>query len=253
MTRRKSSLAADSAPAKETDQRIVGLSAAEERMFNAVIQAVAERRLAPGVKLVEEQLAEIFKLNRARIRKVLLILSQRRIVQLEPNRGAFVARPSAKETRDVFQARRLLEREVVRLVAALPQRERHKAVASLGTHLIAEHKAVAAKDRSTEIRLSGNFHLKLAELAGNGVFVSMLRDLIAQMSLALAAYATTAQLDCSLREHDPIVEALTAGDSERAITLAMAHLDHIEAALTLVDDEGGADLVAIFSDMLEVA
>jgi DNA-binding GntR family transcriptional regulator len=235
------------------DQRVIGLSAAEERMFNAVIQAIAERRLAPGVKLVEEQLAEIFKLNRARIRKVLLILSQRRIVQLEPNRGAFVARPSVKETRDVFQARRLLEREVVRLVSALPQSERKGAADSLKAHLVAEHHAVAKKDRSAEIRLSGDFHLKLAELSGNGVFVSMLRDLIAQMSLALSAYATATQLDCSLREHDPIVDALIAGDAERAIALSMEHLDHIEAALTRLDEDGGTDLVAIFSEILEVA
>jgi DNA-binding GntR family transcriptional regulator len=236
-----------------SDQRVIGLSLAEERMFNAVIQAVAERRLAPGVKLVEEQLAEVFKLNRARIRKVLLILSQRRIVHLEPNRGAFVARPSAKETRDVFQARRLLEKEVVRLVSELPQTDRQSLAASLKAHLVAEHQAVEAKDRSAEIRLSGNFHLKLAELAGNEVLVSMLRDLIARMSLALATYATASQLDCSLREHDPIADALIAGDADRAIALSMEHLDHIEAALILIDENGGTDLAAIFSDVLKVA
>ncbi|WP_165491065.1 GntR family transcriptional regulator [Lichenihabitans psoromatis] len=215
-------------------------------MLDAIVQAIAERRLAPGIKLAEEQLAEIFGLNRARIRKVLLVLSQRRIVQLSPNRGATVARPTAKETREVFQARRLIEAELVRLVAALPGPQREAAIASLRTHLAAEHQAIEIGDRNAEVRLSGLFHLRLAQAAGNSIFSSILRDLIAQSSLAVSAHATGHQLDCSLREHDSIVDALAASDTAGALSLSLAHLIHIEAALALNKQEG-TDLVAIFS------
>lgn len=231
------------------EPEVTGLSGPETRMLNAVIQAIAERKLLPGMKLAEEQLADAFKLNRARIRKVLLVLSQRRVVHLAPNRGAFVARPSVKETRDLFQARRLVESEIVRLVAKLPRPRRLAAVAILKAHLKAEHRAIAAHDRAAEVRLSGLFHIKLATAAGNGVFLHMLRDLIAQNALAIAAYASGHELDCSLREHDGIVDALAGSDSDKAVSLAMAHLDHIERTLILEDEEDGGDLVSIFAGL----
>jgi DNA-binding FadR family transcriptional regulator len=65
----------------------------------------------------------------------------------------------------------------------------------------------------------------------------------------VSAHATGHQLDCSLRKHVSIVDALAAGDAGGALALSLAHLTHIEAALTL-DDRDGTDLVAIFSTIV---
>ena len=53
----------------------------ETRIYREFHRAIAERRLAPGTKLVEDTLAHVFKTSRARIRKVLLVLAQEKPLQ----------------------------------------------------------------------------------------------------------------------------------------------------------------------------
>lgn len=67
-------------------------------IYERIYAAISDRRLLPGTKLSEERLAQAFHASRARIREVLLRLSQELIVELHLNRGAFVARPSERDT-----------------------------------------------------------------------------------------------------------------------------------------------------------
>jgi DNA-binding GntR family transcriptional regulator len=209
-----------------------GLTAIEQSAFQKLVGAIAERRLLPGVRLVEEELAEVFGVSRERIRRILLVLSQHDIIRLEPNRGAYVARPTYRECRDAFEGRRLIERHVVTSLARLGPARRRMIVSHLRRHIEAESAAIAAGDRTAEVRLSGEFHLKMAAYAGNLRLVRMLQDLIAQMSLAMAAHTHPHDLDCSLGEHSALLDAILTGDSAQADRLLVAHLDHMEAALT---------------------
>src|SRR3546814_8749963 len=68
-----------------------------------------DRRLLPGAKLTEATLCAVFACSRATVRTALSQLAHDKIVVIEPNRGAFVWQPSAKETRDVFEMRQALE------------------------------------------------------------------------------------------------------------------------------------------------
>ena len=82
-------------------------------IFDRIVAAVMEQRLAAGAKLPEAALCEAFDCSRSQIRRVLVVLAERGVVALHPNRGAFVAKPSADEARDVFEARRAIERSIV--------------------------------------------------------------------------------------------------------------------------------------------
>lgn len=208
-----------------------GLTPVEQEAYRKLIDAIAARRLLPGVKLVEEDLAGIFGVSRERIRRILLVLSQHDIVRLEPNRGAYVARPTYAECRDAFEARLLIERNVVRALASMGPARRRMIVSHLRRHIGTESEAIAAGDRLAEIRLSGEFHLKMAALAGNQRLLRMLQDIVAQMSLALAAHTHAHDLDCSIAEHAELLDAIDAGDLERADHLLAHHLEHMEAAL----------------------
>src|SRR3979411_3520396 len=98
-----------------TNGRGLGAAAAgptqspEAGIYHKIHVAIAERRLLPGVRLVEDQLAEVFGVSRMRIRSVLHALARDKVVTLQRNRGAVVAYPSVKEAKEVFAARRLLE------------------------------------------------------------------------------------------------------------------------------------------------
>ena len=81
--------------------------------------AISERRLLPGTRLKEAQLSEIFGVSRARVRQALAALERDGLVNLMPNRGALVAKPSVEDARDVFFARRVIEASLIERLCAL--------------------------------------------------------------------------------------------------------------------------------------
>src|SRR5262247_47523 len=81
-------------------------------VYDALRDAILSHRLAPGTKLPEDELASIYSVGRSVVRSALQALAHDRLVRLEPNRGAFVAQPSKREAREIFEARALLEPRV---------------------------------------------------------------------------------------------------------------------------------------------
>jgi DNA-binding GntR family transcriptional regulator len=221
-----------------------GLTAVEQEAFRKLVEAIAERRLLPGVRLVEEDLAGIFGVSRERIRRILLVLSQHEVVRLEPNRGAYVARPTYAECRDSFEARLLIERHVVRALAILGPARRRMIISHLRRHSAEEERAIALGDRAAEIRLSGEFHLKMAAFAGNRRLLRTLQDIVSQMALALAAHTRAHDLDCSIGEHVALLDAIEAGEPDQADRLLSHHLAHMEAALLRGIHDGDDSLAA---------
>jgi DNA-binding GntR family transcriptional regulator len=205
--------------------------------------AIFEHRLPPGTKLGEDRLAAIFGVSRARIRRVLPRLAHDGVVQLEPNRGAFVAKPTVHEARDVFEARRVIEPAIVQRLLQKP--DRRNLVTRLRQHVAAERHARVANDTRAIVRLSGEFHILLAEMAGNAAFTRAMRELATLTCLIIALYDKPSVPHCLGDEHAAIVDALAAGQAKRLAQLVVEHLDHVEAGLDLaVADEGPVDLAA---------
>ena len=85
--------------------------------YAAIKQAIIEKALAPGTKLPEDTLGGPLGMSRTLIRAALARLAAEGLVDTQPNRGATVAQPSVEEAHSVFEVRRALEAEVVRLVS----------------------------------------------------------------------------------------------------------------------------------------
>ena len=69
-------------------------AAIREAIFNRSGHTVLEHRLPPGTKLVEDRLAELFTTNLAQVRDALTRLANDGIVEVVPNRSAFMASPT---------------------------------------------------------------------------------------------------------------------------------------------------------------
>lgn len=207
----------------------MGSTAKEEtRIADALCKAVLERRLAPGSKLPEEELAQIFRSNRAKIRRVLLSLSRYHIVTLEPGRGAFVSRPSPQEARDVLASRRLNE---VSLLA-----NPHRSLSAEGAErlrkiMAQEAKAHADHDAAAMIHTSGQFHLTLIEELGNTVIKNIIEELILRMSLIITLYERHNTTCCLSSDHNDLLDLLLAEKHAKASALMARHLEGIESCL----------------------
>src|SRR5690606_12311347 len=124
---------------------------------------------------------------------------------------------------DILAVRRMVEPEIVRAIAVRPP---HDGLARLRAHLEEEVRAREMAERGTMVRLSGEFHLLLAEIAGNQIVVRLMTGLQALTCLAILLYADDDE-GCLLDEHHNIVEAISRGDPEAAAREMLHHLDHV--------------------------
>jgi DNA-binding GntR family transcriptional regulator len=201
-----------------------------QRIVDAVTQAIVERRLMPGTKLAEQQIADIFKVSRTVVRQALNQLSRDHLVALEPARGAFVREPSVEEARQVFEVRQMLEAEMIkRLCAVITDAQ----VAELRAHLKAEAEAVGRTDVPGRTRLLADFHVVLARMLGNEVLARMLGDLLSRSSLISLMYQSAHSAEHSQDEHVAIVDALQRRDARAAQRLMQSHLGNVERNLRL--------------------
>ena len=213
-----------------------------DEIYERIYAAILEHRLHPGTKLGEERMAEIFGVSRARIREVLARLAHEQIVELFPQRGAYVAKPTTEQARDVFEARRLIEPAVLRRLIDTLTPEK---VARLRQHQELEADARRRNDKRTVIRLSGEFHTLAAELAGNSALARSMRELCMLTCLTIFLYDAPTAQSCRDDEHQMIIDAVAKRDRARAEKIMLHHLDHIENSVKLEDDNGEADLEMI--------
>ena len=216
---------------------------AHDEIYEKIYAAILEHRLHPGTKLVEERLAEIFGVSRARIREVLARLAHEQIVELIPQRGAYVAKPTIEQARDVFEARRLIEPAVLRRLVETLTPEK---LTRLRQHQELEVDARRRDDKRAVIRLSGEFHSLAADLAGNSALARSMRELSVLTCLMIFLYDAPTATSCRADEHSQIIDAIARRDAARAEKLMLEHLEHIESSMNLVGDTEEVDLVAIF-------
>jgi DNA-binding GntR family transcriptional regulator len=201
---------------------------ATDRIVESVTRAIIERRLNPGTKLVEQTIADVFKVSRTVVRQALNQLSRDRLVMLEPARGAFVAMPSLEEARQVFEMRNMLEAAMVR---KLCERIDDAQVAQLRAHLREERQALARGDVTLRTRLLADFHVILAQLLGNQVLAETLRDLLSRSQLISLMFQSSHSADESQREHEQVVDAIERRDTRAAVRLMENHIDSVERNL----------------------
>lgn len=201
-----------------------------DHIYDALLRAMLEHRLPAGTKLGEERLAEITGASRSRIRQVLSRLAHDHLVTLIPNRGAFVASPSPEEALHVLRTRRIVEPEVA---AALAENATPAAIRRLQMHIEQESVARIQADRAATIRLSGEFHVLIAQMAGNPILEKIVVEMVSRTSLIITLYDRPLASTCPDCDHKNLLQAFESGDAHSAKQIMMNHLKHIEESLAL--------------------
>jgi DNA-binding GntR family transcriptional regulator len=202
------------------------------RIREGVTAAILEHRLLPGTKLGEDEIGEIYGASRTLVRTALQQLAHEGIVTIEKNRGAFVARPTPADAREVFEARRLIEPSIVDHAC---DKASPAWLDRLGRHIAEERAAELRGDARAAVRLSGEFHRLVAEISGHSIYLGFLKELIARSSLIILLYRRHDTPACGTDHHADIVTAIRRRDKARARDLMLSHLTEIEAELFLKD------------------
>ncbi|MFC6978324.1 GntR family transcriptional regulator [Microbulbifer taiwanensis] len=167
----------------------------DQQIVDKIRRAVLTQRLPPNTRLPEGALGDIFGVSRSVVRKALTRLDAEHVVSLAPNQVARVRAPNIDETRDTFVARRLVEGEVVALLAGKLTAAQ---LADLEKMVAGEADAYRRGDEGARIEQSLRIHHLLAELSPNRVLGSILTDLILRTSIVIALYRRDGLASCYL-------------------------------------------------------
>lgn len=215
-------------------------------IYARIVDAIVAHKLPPGARLPEETLADTFGVSRTIIRTVLQRLALERMVVLQRNRGAQVARPDVDEAKQVFAARRMIETACMPDIVRAAGREQIKALRKLTRR---ERQAQQQHQHSEAIRLSAAFHVELIGIAGNPVITEFAAQLASRTSLIIAVYGSYRSVGCDCGEHGELVDLIDARRTQEATDWVAQHLGHIEASLRFEHPEDTVpDFAAIFGE-----
>jgi DNA-binding GntR family transcriptional regulator len=184
---------------------------------------IAEGDLLAGQPMPQEELSARLGVSRSPLREALRQLESEGWVIYHPNRGAFVAAMSARDVRDFYQVRRVLEAGALRL--AFPH---------IDSHIIARARAMhAAMLKETALRKfvarHFEFHRGLYEAAGNPRLLETIErnhiriDLLPDWKRQVAAVRR-----CARTDHRALLSALERRDAAAALRVTLSHLDHMK-------------------------
>ena len=195
-----------------------------DEIYDTVVHAILDRALDPGTKLPEEVFCNHYGVSRTMVRVAIHRLQQDRLVDVQPYKGCFVVVPDLKEAKDIISARKAIEPYTInRLVEIATDKD----LAALKSHVDAEDSAYHRNDQREALRLSGQFHILLSDLADNGVLEVYVRNLICRSALVIATYSDVTGC-CKAHDHRRLVELLMARDASAAVKQMEQHLDDIE-------------------------
>ena len=192
----------------------------EDDIYTHVLDAIVEQRLAPGCRLTEEGLGQMFGASRAQVRDALSLLSYQQLITVQANARTRVAAPTDEQIRQALHARRLTEIALIPMACRQPQKEDLQHLRQLFANL---RQSQAENRRGAAIRLAGAFHLHLAQMAGNAPLAYFLGNLVPLTSLAIAHHDWTSS--DTWQQQAAIAQAVEDQDATTAARLINLYLD----------------------------
>lgn len=192
-----------------------------------IVQSILTRKIQPGTRLGEQELADLFGVSRTLVREALIQLRARGFVEVRSRVGWYVVEPSFEEARETYAARRIIESGMLRDAGKPLQ----SVIRRLRQHVAEEKACIVSDDPGARSIALADFHVCLAESLGNRFITAMMVDLSARTTLVSALYQSRSDAEVSNDDHAQIVEALAAGDNARTEQLMREHIDKLAARL----------------------
>ena len=192
------------------------------QVYEAVREAIFRGDMTPGSHLSEVDLSEQLGVSRAPVREALLQLEAEGMVELVPNKGAFVRGLSYKEVEEIYTTRTLLEGFAAALAAdhASPEdinrivkaAEKAKQMAGLG-------------DLQNTLDADFEFHRLVWSVSGHSLIESILEKLESQIRAFMIVQAPLfGELLNSVLDHQELAEAIGNGNSTLARKVMAEHI-----------------------------
>jgi DNA-binding GntR family transcriptional regulator len=212
-----------------TSIRVPSLS---EEVAKRIREMIRKGILQKGDRIAEKPLCEATGVSRTPLREALRLLSSEGLVELIPNKGAFVAQPSMADIREMFWVMSVLEGTCARECARKMDEKGLNKLENLYRKL---EKHFQASNHEKYMAVNHSYHTLVQDLAGNKILSEVINGL--RQKILLYRYRQIYQpnrLDESMQEHRNLHEALKKKDAAAAERLMKEHLIRQSEALESV-------------------
>ena len=194
---------------------------------------LVEGRIAPGAKLNERTLSEQLRVSRTPLREAIKLLAAEGLVDLLPNRGAIAVKLTEADVLDTFEVLAELEGLSGELAARRIPDERLSELRALHYEMLA---CFERQDLSGYYRLNAQIHTLINEAAANPVLIGTYKSINARVqSLRFRTNQDAAKWKSAIKEHELMLEAITARDASALRQILVQHLNNKrDSVLTLM-------------------
>jgi DNA-binding GntR family transcriptional regulator len=201
-------------------------SAAADRLRHMIVSG----ELSPGEKLVEQTLGDLLGISRTPLRESLKLLATEGLIELVPNRGAYVTRLDVEEVHRLFEVAAGLERLGAELAAMRMTTPELEHLEKLQDELETEFRN---QDMATYFTINQKIHQAIVAGSHNDVLVEYHRGLFTRIERArFGALKRHDRWEESVTEHRSILAALIGREREEAGRLMFEHVGHTEQTVT---------------------
>ncbi len=183
---------------------------------------IVEGDLAPGSKIFEKELSDLFAVSRTPLREALKVLAREGLIELSPNRGATVAELTLADLEEAFPVMGALEALSGELACrSITDRE----VAQVRRYHEAMLEAYAKRNMPNYFKHNQAIHQAILEAARNPTLEQMQNALAGRVRRArYMANMSEDRWAKAVAEHESILAALEARNGEGLAQILKAHL-----------------------------
>lgn len=170
-----------------------------------------------GQRIVERDIIQLLSVSRTPLREALRKLENEKLVEHSRNKGCTVIGFTGPDITELFEVRMVLECFMVQVVAKKASKEELTAL---------REETLGRKDSFSGEKEYWNFHLQLLKLSRHrrlGIMLGQLEEYIERIHVL--SFARRGRKEQALAEHLAIIDALLAGDADKAEALLREHIE----------------------------
>lgn len=190
----------------------------KDKVYEIVKSRIIAGEYMPGQQINEKEIIEELHISRTPFREAMNALSKEFLVNLIPNKGFFVRECSEKDILDIFDARYMLEPDIMRLICGKVSDE---TLAFLHTEA---EQAIASKDVQRIRRADAGFHRMLIKELRNQYLVNIMENIFENDQIRVRHDHSMNNVCDALREHLKILQCLEERDADGAAEAMVEHL-----------------------------
>lgn len=194
----------------------------KQSAYEIIKHKIVSLEVPPGTFVNEKDLQDELGFGRTPIREALQQLSMEKLVNIVSRRGILVTDIKITDLQRLFEVRLPLEGLAVRQAAVRGREEHWRRMETILAELPPEGQAA---DNNALIEIDKRWHETLYE-AANNIFLQDTLVTLYALSLRLWYYAISdiGDMVAAVKEHQQILDALKAGDADRAAATLEAHI-----------------------------